>query len=78
MVAQTIRLAGKRFVIVEEKQYERLLQSLRQGKLLNAQDSGDVAESRRRLKEPGESIPWETIKAKRGTKAARGNGKKSR
>lgn len=33
---------------------------------MTAQDRGDVAESIRRLKEPGESIPWSRIKAERG------------
>ncbi len=66
MVIQKIRLAGKRFVIVEEKQYDHLIQELKKIKTMSAQDWGDVAESKRRLTEPGESVSWERIKSERG------------
>src|SRR3954452_7918401 len=33
---------------------------------LSKQDRGDIAESLRRLAEPGPNIPWEQIKAERG------------
>jgi Zn-dependent M32 family carboxypeptidase len=78
MTIQKIQLAGKRFVIVQEKQYRHLLQELKKSRSLNAQDSGDVAESKRRLAEPGTSVPWERIKAKRNarTSVTNGNGKR--
>jgi Zn-dependent M32 family carboxypeptidase len=78
MTIQKIQLAGKRFVIVQEKQYRHLVQELKKSRSLNAQDSGDVAESKRRLAEPGTSVPWERIKAKRNarTSVTNGNGKR--
>lgn len=78
MTIQKIQLAGKRFVIVQEKQYRHLVQELKKSRSLNAQDSGDVAESKRRLAEPGTSVPWGRIKAKRNarTSVTNGNGKR--
>ncbi len=78
MVIQNIRLGGKRFVIVEEKQYRHLMQELKKIRTMSAQDWGDVAESKRRLTEPGASISWERIKAERAGKIPSSNGKRRR
>lgn len=78
MVIQKIRLAGKRFVIVEEKEYQHLMQELKKVRTMSAQDWGDVAESKRRAAEPGESIPWERIKSERTGKMSSSKGKRGR
>ena len=78
MVIQKIRLAGKRFVIVEEKEYQHLMQELKKVKTTSAQDWGDVAESKRRLAEPGASISWDRIKTERTGKNSSSNGKRGR
>lgn len=78
MVVQKLSLAGKRFVIVEEKQYKHLMRELKKIKTMSAQDWGDVAESKRRATEPGESISWERIKMERTGKTSSSNGKRGR
>jgi hypothetical protein len=78
MTTQTISLAGKRFVIVEEKKYLHLVRELDRVTAMSAQDWGDVAESRRRLAEPGGSVSWERIKAERSGKIAAPSGKRRR
>ena len=50
MTVQAVKLAGKNFVIVPEKDFRRLQARAEE---LDAQDRGDVAESRRRMKQPG-------------------------
>jgi hypothetical protein len=50
MTVQTVKLAGRKFVIVPEKEFQRLRE--RAGEI-GAQDRGDAAESRRRMKERG-------------------------
>jgi PHD/YefM family antitoxin component YafN of YafNO toxin-antitoxin module len=50
MTVQTVKLGGKSFVIVPEKDFRRLQQRAAD---ITAQDRGDVAESRRRMKERG-------------------------
>jgi PHD/YefM family antitoxin component YafN of YafNO toxin-antitoxin module len=50
MTVQTLKLGGKSFVIVAEKDFRRLQERAEQ---TSAQDRGDVAESRRRMKERG-------------------------
>jgi hypothetical protein len=50
MTVQTVKLGGKTFVIVPEKDFRRLEEQAGQQR---QQDRGDVAESRRRMKEPG-------------------------
>ena len=60
MTVQTVRLGGKKFVILHEKDYRELkarpkptkLKTAR-GRGLSARDRGDIAESRRRMKEAG-------------------------
>lgn len=50
MTVQTVKLGGKSFVIVPEKDFRRL--QLR-AERSSEQEQGDVAESRRRMKERG-------------------------
>lgn len=50
MTVQTITLGGKSFVIVPEKDFRQLQ---RRAEQIAEQDRGDVAESRRRMKERG-------------------------
>jgi PHD/YefM family antitoxin component YafN of YafNO toxin-antitoxin module len=50
MTVQTVKLGGQSFVIVSEKDFRRLQQRAEQ---TTAQDRGDLAESRRRMKESG-------------------------
>jgi len=78
MVIQKIRLAGKRFVIVEEKEYRHLMQELKKVRTMSAQDWGDLAESKRRVTEPGASISWDQIKTERAGKNSSSNGKRGR
>ena len=51
MTVQTVKLAGRKFVIVPEKEFQRLARA-RWGKS-GGRDRGDAAESRRRMKERG-------------------------
>ena len=57
MAVQTLKLAGKKFVVVPEKDYRDLkakaARSPRKPRRVSAQDKGDVAESLRRMAEPG-------------------------
>ncbi|HWE96385.1 MAG TPA: hypothetical protein VG269_20650 [Tepidisphaeraceae bacterium] len=62
MTVQTVKLGRDRFVILKEKDYRDLKSKAARSKAkplgkrrLTAQDKGDIAESRRRLKEPGGS-----------------------
>lgn len=68
MTTQTVELAGKKFVIVEQRAFLRLQQK---AEVIARQNAGDVAESKRRLAESGASIPWERIKARRTKRANR-------
>lgn len=77
--ATTVELSGKRFVILEEKQYRKLLDQVQEIENTTQQDWGDLAESKRRLAEPGANIPWERMKAERASKKNSGsNGKRGR
>lgn len=49
MAVQTIKLGGRKFVILPEKDFRRLQAKAEK---IAAQDRGDVVESRRRMKEP--------------------------
>ena len=53
MAVQTLKISGKQFVIVPKRDYDRMVQQL---KSQAAQDRGDVAEAKRRAKEPSVSI----------------------
>jgi PHD/YefM family antitoxin component YafN of YafNO toxin-antitoxin module len=57
MTVQTIKLGGKRFVIVPEKDFRRLQTDAEEAV---RQNKGDIAEAKRREKEP--SIPLAQVK----------------
>jgi hypothetical protein len=54
MTIQTVNLGRREFVILSKKDFIRLQ---RRAGELTQQDLGDIAESKRRLAEPGRSIP---------------------
>lgn len=65
MAIQTLTLAGKRFVILPEKEYRALRDNklarqpsgrARRPHRMTAQDRGDVAEAKRRLADPADKI----------------------
>ena len=53
MAAQTLKLKGQEFVLLPKREYERMRAQLERQA---AQDRGDVAEARRRSKEPSVSL----------------------
>jgi hypothetical protein len=61
MTVQTIKLGGKRFVIVPEKDFRKLQSD---AESIRKQDNGDITEARRREKEP--SIPLSQVKKRLG------------
>jgi hypothetical protein len=61
MTVQTVKLAGKRFVIVPEKDFRRLR---KQAEDISAQDKGDIAEAKRREREP--SVSLEAVRKRLG------------
>jgi hypothetical protein len=61
MIAQTVRLGGRRFVILPEKDFRRL-QAKAEG--ISIQDRGDVAEAKRR--EGEKSIPLDAVRKRLG------------
>jgi hypothetical protein len=78
MTVQTVKLAGKKFVIVAEKDYRDLkaqaalaangaANGWSKTRRLTAQDRGDIAEARRRLADPDEKpIPYEQVRKELG------------
>lgn len=67
MTVQTLKLGGKRFVVLPEKDYRELkARPPRKAKprRLTAQDKGDIAEAKRREHEP--SIPLEAVRQRPG------------
>ena len=62
MNVQTLKVAGKRFVIVPEKDFLRLQTKLEE---LEEQEAGDIAESKRRRAE-GPSRPYAQLRKKLG------------
>jgi hypothetical protein len=71
-IAATLKLAGKKFVVIPEGEYRELkAKATRNGKTvkpkrrLTKQDRGDIAEVRRRLAEPGR-ISHEQLKSELG------------
>jgi hypothetical protein len=61
MAAQTLKLKGQEFVLLPKREYERMrAQIQRQAE----QDRGDVAEAKRRAKEP--SIPLAEVRKRLG------------
>jgi len=61
MAIQTLKISGKQFVVIPKRDYDRMRQQL---KNQAAQDRGDVAEAKRRTKEP--SIPLEEVRKRIG------------
>jgi hypothetical protein len=61
MTVQTVKLAGKSFVILPEKDF-RQLQKKAEG--ISLQDKGDIAEAKRREREP--SVPLEMVRKRLG------------
>lgn len=56
MTVQTLKLGRERFVVLKEKDYRKLKaksRPVRKERRPTAQDLGDIAESQRRMKEPG-------------------------
>jgi hypothetical protein len=53
MAAQTVKLLGKQFVLMPKREYDQMRLKLAQQE---RQDRGDVAEARRRAKEPSISV----------------------
>jgi hypothetical protein len=64
VTVQTVKLGGKRFVIVAEKDFRRLQEKAAQ---LSAQDRADIAIARKRLNDPREKpIPYERVRKELG------------
>ena len=64
MTVQTVKLAGRRFVIVPKSHYDRLCAQAEQ---IIRLDRADAAEAARRLKDPKEKrIPWAQVKKRAG------------
>lgn len=61
MTVQTVKLAGKRFVIVPEKDFRRLQE---RAEAISVQDKGDIAEAKRRAGE--RSVPLEAVRKRLG------------
>jgi hypothetical protein len=53
MTVQTLKIGKREFVLVPKRDFERLAAQARRQIEQDRQDAGDVAESRRRRKEPG-------------------------
>ena len=61
MAAQTLKLMGKQFVLIPKREYDRMRAAIEQQA---RQDRGDVAEARRRAREP--SIPLAEVRKRLG------------
>jgi hypothetical protein len=61
MAAQTVKLLGKEFVLIPKREFDRMRRQIEQQQ---RQDRGDVAEARRRGKEP--SIPLAEVRKRLG------------
>ena len=55
MTVQTLKIGKREFVLVPKRDFERIAAQARKQAQQGARDAGDVAESRRRMKEPGGS-----------------------
>ena len=53
MTMQTLTIGKRQFVLLPKRDFERLAAQARRQAEQDRQDAGDVAESRRRRKEPG-------------------------
>jgi len=61
MSAQTLKLMGKDFVLIPKREYDQMRARLDEQA---RQDRGDVAEAKRRAKEP--SIPLDQVRKRLG------------
>ena len=61
MTMQTVKLGGERFVIVAERDFRKLQAQAEQ---ISEQDKGDIAEAKRREREP--SIPLADVRKRLG------------
>ena len=66
-----LKLPGKRFVVVEESQFRKLMEMARLMRRMSRQDWGDVAESKRRLAHPAANVPWKRIKAEQARRGVK-------
>ena len=55
MTVQTLKIGKREFVLLSKRDFERLAAQARRQNEQDKQDAGDVAESRRRKREPGGS-----------------------
>jgi hypothetical protein len=55
MTVQTLKIGRRDFVVLPKRDFDRLAAQARKQADQDRQDAGDVAESRRRMKEPGGS-----------------------
>jgi hypothetical protein len=53
MNVQTLKIGRRKFVLVPKRDFERIVAQARRQEKQDRQDAGDVAESRRRMREPG-------------------------
>ena len=61
MTVQTLKLGNRKFVVVPEKDFRRLQQKAEE---IGAQDKGDIAEAKRREREP--SVPLSSVRKRLG------------
>jgi len=61
MAVQTVKLLGKQFVLIPKREYDQMREKLARQE---RQDRGDVAEMKRRSKEP--SIPLDQVRRNLG------------
>jgi hypothetical protein len=61
MTVQTLKLGKQKFVVVPEKEFRRLQKRAEE---ISVQDKGDIAEAKRREKEP--SISLEAVRKRLG------------
>ena len=65
MTVQTLKIGKQEFVVLPKRDYERIAAQAGRQADQDRQDAGDVAESRRRMKEPG-GITLAQMRAKLG------------
>lgn len=61
MTIQTLTLGKRKFVVIPEKDFRRLQAKAEE---ISAQDKGDIAEAKRREREP--SVPLRTVRKRLG------------
>jgi hypothetical protein len=61
MTVQTLRMGGKKFVVIPEREFRRLKKKAEE---LSTQEKGDIAEAKRREREP--SVPLESVRKRLG------------